>query len=337
MDYLVPPKKHRRTSSVDSSVLLQIDEKLISSHKPQCVCPSTSRFLKKYCKSDCRRAFPDSCPTAHKWCHLTQVPANRTEIYYQLQQISIESDTYKQYLLQIEVDLTRTFPDLEYFTNGLGVGALRRVLRSFVKYHYQLGYVQGMNYIVCSLLWHASEVDAFWLFVVLMDEYKLRENYLFRFPGVTKHCEIAETLMERYLSKLLSHFYDYSLDVQLFATDWLLTLFTNLVPIESSHKLIGYFIKFGWIFIYKLLITILERLEDKLLATEDRLDMLRLIKPMELVNNQWMHFLLSLQKKRETLTWQKLIGVAVRKNINAKLVDNLLNSYKMQVFEADFN
>lgn len=331
------PGSKRRTSSLDSSTLLLIEKELISSHKPQCACPVNSNFLKKYCKSSCRQNHPDSCATAHKWCHLTQVPPNRYEIYKQLQHITIESETYKKYLEQIEIDLTRTYPDIEYFTIGLGVEALRRVLKTFVTYHYQMGYVQGMNYIVCALLWHASEVDAFWLFVILMDEYKLRENYLYRFPGVTKHSEISESLIEKYLPKLSLHLNDHCLMVQLFATDWFLTLFTSLIPIQYSDKLIGNFFKFGWIFIYKLLICILERLENKLLAKNDRLDMLSIIKPMELVNNDWESFLISLQRKRETITWPKLIKSAVRKNINARLVDKLLSSYRMEIFEADFN
>jgi Rab-GTPase-TBC domain len=328
----IPRNTRRRTSSVGSNILAYLDEKLIHAHKPQCSCVKIGLFLKKNCKNGCRQKFPDSCPKAHKWCHKTRVPPNREELYNQLQLISIESETYTKYVQQIENDLKRTFPDVEYFTTGKGVDAMRRVLAAFVKYHYQLGYVQGMNYIVCSLLWHASEVDAFWLLLVIIDEYKLRENYLYRFPGLTKHCEITEHLLSLYLPNLHTHFNDNLLMVQMFATDWYLTLFTSLVPIQVSGKTIGYFIKFGWVFLYKLCITILERLESKLLAC-DRISMLGIIKPMELVNNDWDKFLMSLQKKKEKLTWEKLLTVSAKKNIDPRHIDTFLRTYNQEFFE----
>ena len=40
-----------------------------------------------------------------------------------------------------------------------------------------LGYVQGMNFIVGFLLYHSDEYISFWLFVSLMEDYELRENY----------------------------------------------------------------------------------------------------------------------------------------------------------------
>jgi hypothetical protein len=39
------------------------------------------------------------------------------------------------------------------------------------------GYVQGMNFIVGFLLYHSEEYIAFWLFVSLIEDYELRENY----------------------------------------------------------------------------------------------------------------------------------------------------------------
>ncbi|OMJ91078.1 hypothetical protein SteCoe_6438 [Stentor coeruleus] len=327
-----PPAKIRRTSSLDTNTLVFVDQELSSYHRPQCKCTKIGRYLKKNCNTDCRSKLPQSCPLAHKWCHMSKLPPNRSEIYHQLSLVNIDSEKYRKYIEQIEIDLTRTFPDIEYFTTGQGVDSMRRVLKAFVKYHYQLGYVQGMNYIVCALLWHACEVDAFWLLVVIMDEYKLRENYLFRFPGLTKHCELTELLLSLYMPKLYSHFSNHCIMVQMFATDWYLTIFTSLVPIESSSWVFNSFFKDGWIFIYKFLMTIMERLEDQLLKKNDRIDMLSLIKPIELVNNDSKKFLVSLQKRRETLTWEKLIESSNKKTIDKRHIENFLQNYQMEIF-----
>ena len=45
-----------------------------------------------------------------------------------------------------------------------------------------------MNFIMGALLWHANEVDAFWLFVSLVEKYELRDLYLPGLPGLSKHC-----------------------------------------------------------------------------------------------------------------------------------------------------
>jgi hypothetical protein len=51
------------------------------------------------------------------------------------------------------------------------------VLSAFAKYDTSLGYVQGMNFIVASLLLHCSEDVAFWLFVTLIEDYDLRDIF----------------------------------------------------------------------------------------------------------------------------------------------------------------
>lgn len=44
-----------------------------------------------------------------------------------------------------------------------------------------------MNFIVGSLLYHSSEVMAFWLFVTLIEECEMRDIYLKGLPGLYKH------------------------------------------------------------------------------------------------------------------------------------------------------
>lgn len=324
-----------RTGSVGSYTIQMSLDAFSSSHSPQCSCKKIPKSIKKQCYPECYSKDFKTCPTAHKWIHFTKLPNNREVIYEELKSITIESEKYKKYVEQIEIDLTRTFPGIDYFTIGPGVNALRSVLHAFVKYQYQLGYVQGMNYLVCVLLWHSSEVDAFWLLVVLMDEYKLRDNYLFRFPGLTKHCEMSELLLSVYMPKLYSHFSKCDIMVQMFATDWYLTLFTCLVPIENSSQVIDGFLKGGWVFAYKLLIVILERLENKLIDLDDRIDILRMIKPLELVNNDSESFLNSLKKGKSQFSWDQLVKSAKKKSLDMRHITNFMENYHMEIFHED--
>ena len=55
--------------------------------------------------------------------------------------------------------------------------SLSRVLLAFSKYDNTIGYVQGMNFIVGSLLLHCTEEITSWLFVSLIEDYQMRDIY----------------------------------------------------------------------------------------------------------------------------------------------------------------
>jgi len=85
--------------------------------------------------------------------------------------------------LQVEKDINRTFPNSPYFTDILnnGQSSLERVLICFAKHDPEIGYVQGMNFLVGTLLLHCSEVIAFTIFVNLLENYQIRDIFL---PGI---------------------------------------------------------------------------------------------------------------------------------------------------------
>ena len=89
---------------------------------------------------------------------------------------------------QIQRDITRTFPYTDFFKDGPGQPKLERVLNSFAKYLPGVGYVQGMNFIAGSILFHCNEVMTFWLFVTLIEDYDLHEIFKPELPGLFKHC-----------------------------------------------------------------------------------------------------------------------------------------------------
>ena len=68
---------------------------------------------------------------------------------------------------QIEKDLRRT----EAGTSGDQLEALRRVLQAFASFNPSIGYVQGMNFIAAGLLRVLPEAAAFWMLVLIEQEY----------------------------------------------------------------------------------------------------------------------------------------------------------------------
>lgn len=79
-----------------------------------------------------------------------------------------------------------------------------KLVRHFIIY--LLDYVQGMNFIVGSLLFHTNEVMAFWLFVSLIEDCEMRDIYVHGLPGLFKHSQIINILMMENISDVYHHF-----------------------------------------------------------------------------------------------------------------------------------
>ena len=50
-----------------------------------------------------------------------------------------------------------------------------------------MAYVQGLNYLAGCVMFHAGEVEAFFLMFMLFQSASLRDNYLPNFPGLDRH------------------------------------------------------------------------------------------------------------------------------------------------------
>ena len=111
-----------------------------------------------------------------------------------------------EYARQIQKDLPRTSPQNKFFAEGSPgyfffkvlfsnqslnrIKALENVLNTFAKYDPQIGYVQGMNFIAASLLYHAEEYIAFWIIVMIFEIFEMRDIYLPRknYFLLNSHC-----------------------------------------------------------------------------------------------------------------------------------------------------
>ena len=88
-------------------------------------------------------------------------------------------DSKSSDILQIKRDLNRSFPNCPYYAkDSAGQIILERLLISICKYDPKIGYVQGMNYVMGSLLYHCSEEIAFWLYISLIEDHEMRNIYM---------------------------------------------------------------------------------------------------------------------------------------------------------------
>jgi hypothetical protein len=150
---------------------------------------------------------------------------------------------------------------------GDGQGALRRVLRAYSQYDSEVGYCQGMNFIVAMFLTFLTEEESFWLLVIVMNEepYMLRALYGEDMSGTHEILYIADKLMKQFVPKLWKHLEREGIHHSMFVTQWLLTLYTSSFPFDLVSRVWDSFLVEGWKVIYRVMLGLLKHAEPTLL------------------------------------------------------------------------
>jgi len=178
----------------------------------------------------------------------------------------------------IENDLKRTFPHDEFYKSPESIKVLFDVLKAYALYDNTWGYVQGMNFIAASLIYHASPDIAFWLFVSLIFDYQLRENYRLGFPGVWEINIKVKIMLEEKWPKLAKLFKTTKTDFEMFWIDIIMSLFGTTLPLSLTGSFYDNFFSRSWSFFTALIISFLSENQDSLLSLSDPWDIIRVIK-----------------------------------------------------------
>ena len=115
---------------------------------------------------------------------------------------------------------------------------------------------------------HCSASLAFSLLNELINKFDLIDLYQDISSGFQKHSYIIEMLIRKHLPEIHRHFQEHDIVTELYANDWLFSLFCSSLPIDNTKVTGTFFTKFfehKWEFFYKLILTILDQLQSKLL------------------------------------------------------------------------
>ena len=91
-----------------------------------------------------------------------------------------------------------------------------------------------MNFIAASLIYHSSPDIAFWLFVSLIFDYQLRDNYKLGFPGVEKINKEILKVLEYQWPKLAKLFKSTETDFGMFTLEIIMSLFGITIPLDLT-------------------------------------------------------------------------------------------------------
>ncbi|KAG2055445.1 RabGAP/TBC [Suillus hirtellus] len=164
-------------------------------------------------------------------------------------------------------DLGRTFPHHNFFTDGQGIGQehLFNVLKAYSLYDPQVGYCQGLPFVVAVLLLNMPDEEAFSLLVRLMHSYDLRGHFLPEMPKLQLRLYQFDRLIEELLPVLHVHFLRQGIKSSMFCSQWFLTLFSYRFPLEIVVRIYDNCLASGIEAIFAFSIVLLQKNEDKLL------------------------------------------------------------------------
>ncbi|KZV95128.1 RabGAP/TBC [Exidia glandulosa HHB12029] len=153
---------------------------------------------------------------------------------------------YAQYLKEtspheraIKRDLGRTFPNHAFFTDGSGVGQgnLSNVLKAYSLHDPEVGYCQGLPFVVAVLLLNMPDEEAFCVLVRLMYSYDLRGHFLPEMPSLQLRMFQFDRLLEELLPVLHVHFLRQGVKSSMFCSQWFLTLFSYRWPLPIVYRI----------------------------------------------------------------------------------------------------
>jgi hypothetical protein len=159
-----------------------------------------------------------------------------------------------------------------------GLSSLGRVLNAYANLNPEVGYCQGMNFLVGLLirvivpreteLTPSQEEDVFWLFVCLMDYDGLRDFYKDGFPLLLRYTVAFFDLMRSEIPDLHKHFEKEGITPSLFLHQWYLSLFINCLPFPTVLILWDSIICEGLPVILSVSVSLLKVLRNVLLKME---------------------------------------------------------------------
>ncbi|KAJ2127470.1 GTPase-activating protein, partial [Coemansia sp. RSA 921] len=171
---------------------------------------------------------------------------------------------------QIRHDLARTFPKLDYFRDADGAGqeGLFNVLRAYALFDPEVGYCQGLSFVVGPLLLNMPDEEAFCVLVKLMYTYGLRGHFLPSMDDLQLRLYQFEHVLADALPWLSRHFQEQGVLPTMYVSQWLMTMFAYRLPIELTFRLFDVVFAEGLDCLLRVAIAVLKRSQTRLLTLE---------------------------------------------------------------------
>ncbi|XP_041786972.1 growth hormone-regulated TBC protein 1-A-like isoform X2 [Anopheles merus] len=180
---------------------------------------------------------------------------------------------------QIKLDLPRTFPDNIHFEQYQV--SLYNVLIAFAHHNRTVGYCQGLNYIAgLLLLVTKNEVSSFWLLKVVVENI-VPLYHTKTMDNLITDIDVLSELIRLRAPDVHRHIFDLGLPWPVIATKWFICLYAEVVPTETVLRIWDCLFLEGNKILLRVGLTIVVRLRQDLLATDDISTLIGLFRSLE--------------------------------------------------------
>ncbi|CAD8169204.1 unnamed protein product [Paramecium octaurelia] len=215
-----------------------------------------------------------------KWLNYKYQKKEFLQLEQQFQKI-LQIKPEKDIVHQIERDLSRTIKAENYHKE------IKNILTAYSVYDPNIGYVQGMNYIVSILFNHAKqEWITFWLFVNLIEQMEIRDIFQLSLNAINKYSKILDFLLNKFVPKIYQNLSLKQVNTELFIQQWLLSLLLQFIPFEYTQVYLDGLFKQGISYFYTIALTIIKAF-DKAIQEEDQIEILILLTSKQYSQLKW--------------------------------------------------
>lgn len=216
---------------------------------------------KKKLKERTRKGIPDSL-RGYIWQLFSKMDKyHMKDLYQNLEKEKLDPETE----ITIIKDLDRTFPSCQLFKDKYGAGQrkLFKVLSNYSKYNQNIGYVQGMGYLVALFLIYMNEESSFYLLHALIKNYELEGIYKQGFPDLKKKFYVLLNLEKKFIPKIYDILKRDGIYPSIYASEWFICLFSKDLKINVLVRIFDTFLYEGFKVIYRFSLAFLKMKEKQ--------------------------------------------------------------------------
>ncbi|CDQ86565.1 unnamed protein product [Oncorhynchus mykiss] len=209
-------------------------------------------------KEQCQKGIPASL-RAKCWpllCGATDRMRHNKDLYQTLD----SRPALQSWVDIIERDLDRQFPFHEMFLSrdGHGQRGLFRVLKAFTQLKPEEGYCQAQGPVAAVLLMNMPTEQAFWCLVQISEQY-LPGYYSPLLEGVLFDAAMLTRVLKRTCPAAHKHLQRHGVEPLMFATDWLMCLFTRHLPFNTLLRVWDLFFCYGVRVLFQVAVVLVRR------------------------------------------------------------------------------
>ncbi|KAI8817678.1 rab-GTPase-TBC domain-containing protein [Fimicolochytrium jonesii] len=180
----------------------------------------------------------------------------------------------------IQRDLARTFPKHERFVEvgGPGQESLFNIIKAYSLFDTEIGYCQGIAFVVGAILLNMPDEESFCVLVRLMRTYNLRDLYTPKMIGLQLRLYQFDELLIEHLPPVFRHLETHEVKSNMYASQWFMTMFAYRFPLACVFRIMDVMFAEGVDAMLKFALALVKKNSDKILALTEFEQLLEFLK-----------------------------------------------------------